>query len=107
MHVGAHFAVSWDTLWTLACEDWAREFIPCGSPWDRLFELSYMPTYREIISIFWRRSSFILFSQTRLWTRRTPPPRGFFVLCRLLSLRVIAVYIRRLRSLRIHIRRYV
>ncbi|MFS7962112.1 hypothetical protein Hanom_Chr08g00722831 [Helianthus anomalus] len=52
MHLGAHFVVCWDTLRTLAAEDWAREFIPRGSPWDRLFELSYMPTYREILVEF-------------------------------------------------------
>ncbi|KAJ0865498.1 hypothetical protein HanRHA438_Chr12g0541171 [Helianthus annuus] len=52
MHVGAHFAVCWKTLRKLAAEDWAREFIPRGSPWDRLFELSYMPTYREILVEF-------------------------------------------------------
>ncbi|MFS7969089.1 hypothetical protein Hanom_Chr09g00805061 [Helianthus anomalus] len=35
MHVGAHFA-----------------FVPRDSPWDRLFELSFMPSYREILIEF-------------------------------------------------------
>ncbi|MFS7934520.1 hypothetical protein Hanom_Chr05g00392521 [Helianthus anomalus] len=47
MHVGAHFAVCWKNLQKLATEDWAREFVPRDSPWNRLFELLYMPTYRE------------------------------------------------------------
>ncbi|KAF5808922.1 hypothetical protein HanXRQr2_Chr04g0151031 [Helianthus annuus] len=47
MYVGAHFAVSWKTLWELAAEDWAREFVPRDSPWDRLFELAFTPSYRE------------------------------------------------------------
>ncbi|KAJ0734334.1 hypothetical protein HanPI659440_Chr11g0418881 [Helianthus annuus] len=52
MHVGAHFAVSSKTLWELATEDWAREFVPRDSPWDRLFELAFTPSYREILIEF-------------------------------------------------------
>ncbi|KAJ0443920.1 putative golgi SNAP receptor complex, subunit 1 [Helianthus annuus] len=52
MHVGAHFAVSWKTLRELAAEDWAREFVPRDSPWDRLFELAFTPSYREILIEF-------------------------------------------------------
>ncbi|KAM0036395.1 hypothetical protein Hdeb2414_s0014g00425851 [Helianthus debilis subsp. tardiflorus] len=52
MYVGAHFAVSWKTLRELGAEDWAREFVPRDSPWDRLFELSFTPSYREILIEF-------------------------------------------------------
>ncbi|XP_035838274.1 uncharacterized protein LOC118485879 [Helianthus annuus] len=52
MHIGEHFAVSWKTLRKLEVEDWVRGFVPVDSPWDRLFELSFTPTYREILVEF-------------------------------------------------------
>ncbi|KAJ0934298.1 hypothetical protein HanRHA438_Chr03g0105841 [Helianthus annuus] len=52
MHIGEHFAVSWKTLRKLEVEDWVRKFVPVDSPWDRLFELSFTPTYREILVEF-------------------------------------------------------
>ncbi|KAJ0805609.1 hypothetical protein HanPI659440_Chr02g0080211 [Helianthus annuus] len=52
MDVGAQFAVCWKTHRKLVTEDWAREFVSRDSPWDRLFELSYIPTYREILVDF-------------------------------------------------------
>ncbi|MFS7938048.1 hypothetical protein Hanom_Chr05g00434891 [Helianthus anomalus] len=52
MHVTSHFAVSWDAFRALAEHDRVREFIRADSLWDWLFELSCMPTYREILVDF-------------------------------------------------------
>ncbi|MFS7969841.1 hypothetical protein Hanom_Chr09g00813881 [Helianthus anomalus] len=81
MHVGVHFAVSWKTLRSLTAKDWAQEFIPHGSPWDRLFELSYMPTYREILVEFLSLFEFHPRRPEQVVDPAHPPPcaaRGFF-----------------------------
>ncbi|MFS7946645.1 hypothetical protein Hanom_Chr06g00538811 [Helianthus anomalus] len=49
MHVGGHWAVCWESLQTIMERERAQEFILAGSLWDRLFELSHMPSYREIL----------------------------------------------------------
>ncbi|KAJ0745262.1 hypothetical protein HanPI659440_Chr10g0396831 [Helianthus annuus] len=112
MHVGGHWAVCWQSLQTLMEVDRAREFIPPGSPWDRLFELSHMSSYKEILVEV--RSSFEFSPRQAdqpMDLAHRPPLEVSFrlaarsVLCRFLNLRLTAVYTRRLRSLRISIRR--
>ncbi|KAF5784707.1 hypothetical protein HanXRQr2_Chr10g0420081 [Helianthus annuus] len=78
MHIGCHNEVNWEALESVDETARAHEFIPMDSPWDQLFELSYLPHFREILVDFFRLSNFTLVGPTdlRRWTTRAPPPAG-------------------------------
>ncbi|MFS7951424.1 hypothetical protein Hanom_Chr07g00595011 [Helianthus anomalus] len=52
MHVGAHVVVDWDAPEAIGEMPGVQYFIPVDSPWQRLFELSHTPTYRELLVKF-------------------------------------------------------
>ncbi|MFS8023574.1 hypothetical protein Hanom_Chr16g01453041 [Helianthus anomalus] len=56
----------------------AKEFIPARSPWDRLFELSHMLSYTEIIFEVLSLFKFRPCRADQLVDPAHPFPRGFF-----------------------------
>ncbi|MFS8026118.1 hypothetical protein Hanom_Chr16g01483181 [Helianthus anomalus] len=52
MHVRGHVAIEWDALDAICEMTRAHYFIPVDSSWDRLFVLSHMPSYRELLVEF-------------------------------------------------------
>ncbi|KAM0059068.1 hypothetical protein Hdeb2414_s0005g00177331 [Helianthus debilis subsp. tardiflorus] len=58
MHVASQDTVEWVFIETIGEMAIAHEFISIDSPWNRLFELSYMPTYRELLVEFLSPFSF-------------------------------------------------
>ena len=48
MEIGGHDAICWTALGEVAEAERARLIIGDDTPWDRLFEMSYGPSFREI-----------------------------------------------------------
>ncbi|MFS7975061.1 hypothetical protein Hanom_Chr10g00876051 [Helianthus anomalus] len=78
MHIRYHNDVNWEALERIDETTRAHEFIQVDSRWDQLFELSYLPCFREILVEFFRLSNFTLVgpNDLRRWTTRAPPPAG-------------------------------
>ncbi|MFS7975062.1 hypothetical protein Hanom_Chr10g00876061 [Helianthus anomalus] len=79
MHIRYHNDVNWEALERIDETTRAHEFIQVDSRWDQLFELSYLPCFREILVEFFRLSNFTLVgpNDLRRWTTRAPPPAGY------------------------------